>query len=323
MIKLSEFAPATAEAIASMLAAVFPNDHVAVITGDSTAAREFCSLPFDHLLFTGSTTVGRDVMRAAAENLTPVTLELGGKSPAILDADCALDRAAASIVYGKLLNAGQTCIGVDYVLAPRKLVDPFVEAAIAAARRFFPGAAGYTAILQARHRERLESQVAEARAAGVRIVPLAVEAASEKHMAPVILVDPPDHIQVMREEIFGPILPVKPYDQLEDAIAYVNARPHPLILYLFTKDRELIERVTHSTRSGAVCINDTLVHIVADNLPFGGVGASGMGHYHGREGFDTFSKLKPVLRRRFRGLAEILRPPYTDRHRRLLEWLLK
>jgi aldehyde dehydrogenase (NAD+)/coniferyl-aldehyde dehydrogenase len=253
--------------------------------------------------------VGREVMRRAAENLTPLTLELGGKSPAIVAPDSAIQRAASDIVYGKLLNAGQTCIGVDYVLAPRDRLDAFADAAVAAARRYFPD--GFAPV---RDRERMAAMIGEALGAGVRVIPLTGDA--------VLLLDPPGNLRAMREEIFGPILPLKPYDSLRQAIDYVNAGPRPLALYLFTRDRATVDAVLRQTISGAVCVNDTLAHIAADNLPFGGVGASGMGHYHGREGFDTFSQLKPVLARRWPGVGSMLRPPYTDRHRKLLRWLI-
>lgn len=309
MLKLPEAAPEVSGAIAAMLEEIFPKIQVCAVTGDAAVAREFTALPFDHLLFTGSGAVGREVMRRAAENLTPLTLELGGKSPAIVAPDSAIQRAASDIVYGKLLNAGQTCIGVDYVLAPRDRLDAFADAAVAAARRYFPD--GFAPV---RDRERMAAMIGEALGAGVRVIPLTGDA--------VLLLDPPGNLRAMREEIFGPILPLKPYDSLRQAIDYVNAGPRPLALYLFTRDRATVDAVLRQTISGAVCVNDTLAHIAADNLPFGGVGASGMGHYHGREGFDTFSQLKPVLARRWPGVGSMLRPPYTDRHRKLLRWLI-
>jgi coniferyl-aldehyde dehydrogenase len=223
------------------------------------------------------------------------------------------------------LNAGQTCIGVDYVLVQSGLMGRFATAAVAAAQRYYPdGGASpqYTAIRGDRDRQRLEAYVEEARAAGVRIVPLFRTEGQEGRMTPVLLIDPPEHLKVMRDEIFGPILPVKPYTTLEDAIGYVNGRARALALYLFTRDRATVDALLRRTVSGAVCVNDTLSHIAADNLPFGGVGMSGMGHYHGREGFDRFSKLKPVLARRWPGIAGLLRPPYGKRHAKLLRWMI-
>jgi coniferyl-aldehyde dehydrogenase len=309
MLKLSEHAPETAEALRELIESIFDHDLVGVVTGGAEMGHKFTAMPFNHLLFTGSTLLGRWALRSAAENLTPVTLELGGKSPAIVAPDARLERAAEDIVYGKLLNAGQTCIAPDYVLAPRESIEQFAAQAASAAQRLF--GAGMTTV---RDRERMAGMLEEARAAGVREVPLAGGAMA--------LIDPPEKLRVMREEIFCPILPLKPYDSLQQALDYVNSKPRPLALYLFSRDSTTIDTVMRQTISGAICVNDTLSHIAADNLPFGGVGLSGMGHYHGREGFDTFSKLKPVLARRWPGLGSLLRPPYTGRHRKLLRWLI-
>ncbi len=316
MLKPSESTPETSALLARMLADAFSPDLVTVVTGGVDVGREFASLPFDHLLFTGATSVGRDVMRAAAGNLTPVTLELGGKSPAIIAPDAHLDRAAADIAYGKLLNSGQTCIAPDYVLLPGGLLRPFVDALRKAVERYYPGAQ-YTSIVNEKHYSRLGRYLEEARERGVEAISMGPAPRSERQIAPTVLIDPPEDLEVMREEIFGPILPLKTYQTLEDAIAYVNQRERPLALYLFARDRRTIDRVLTHTVSGGVSVNDTLLHIAAEDLPFGGVGASGMGHYHGREGFDTFSKLKPVFRRHWLGLGRLLRPPHT----RLHDWM--
>ena len=316
MLKLSEFTPQTSALLRRMLSETFSEDHVTAVTGDAAVGRAFSSLPFDHLLFTGATEVGREVMRAAAANLTPVTLELGGKSPAIIAPDAHLGHAAADIVYGKLLNAGQTCIAPDYVLIPSPMLRPFVEAFDKEVRRRYP-AAQYTAIMNDRHQQRLANYLEESRARGVEAIGVGPPATEGRRIQPTILIDPPEDLLVMRDEIFGPILPLKTYRTLDDAIAFVNERPRPLVLYLFARDRRIIDRVLTHTVSGGLCINDTLLHIAAEDLPFGGVGPSGMGHYHGREGFDTFSKLKPVFRRHGLGLARLLRPP----HSRLHEWM--
>jgi coniferyl-aldehyde dehydrogenase len=319
MLKLSELTPATSELLASALAETFPADLVTVVNGDAGVGRAFASLPFDHLLFTGSTPVGRDVMRAAAENLTPVTLELGGKSPAIIGPGANLKKAAEDIVYGKLLNAGQTCIAPDYVLAPADRMREMADCLGAAILRYYPDAtasAEYTSVINDRHHRRLASYIDDARSRGVEVISTG-SPQSGRRFPPTILIDPPDDSNVMSEEIFGPILPLKPYGSLTQAIAYVNARPRPLALYLFASSRRDIERVLRETIAGGVCVNDTLLHIAADDLPFGGVGASGMGHYHGQEGFDTFSKLKPVFERHWLSLGRNLRPPYS----RLHDWM--
>jgi aldehyde dehydrogenase (NAD+)/coniferyl-aldehyde dehydrogenase len=321
MLKLSEYTPETSALLGRILAETFPRNLVAVVEGDSGTGRAFAALPFDHLLFTGATAVGREVMRAAAENLTPVTLELGGKSPAIIAPDANVERAASHIVYGKLLNSGQTCIAPDYVLVPDAWRKPFVDALRKAVQRYYPDGQ-YTSIINAKNYDRLRRYLDEADARGVEAIPLgSTPGTAGRQLAPTILINPPDDLAVMRDEIFGPILPLKTYAAIDDAIAYVNARPRPLALYLFARDRRVIDRVLTHTVAGGVCINDTLLHIAVEDLPFGGVGPSGMGHYHGREGFDTFSKLKPVFRRHGLGLGRLLRPPHTRLHdwmRRLL-----
>jgi acyl-CoA reductase-like NAD-dependent aldehyde dehydrogenase len=326
MLKVSEFTPATAAAVARLMAATFPQDHVTVVTGDATVGQEFASLPFDHLLFTGSTAVGRHVMRAAAENLTPVTLELGGKSPAIIAPDADLDGAAADIAYGKFLNAGQTCIAPDYVLVPRELRDAFVERVRDRIRRYWPDPARnreFTSVINDRHVGRLRTYVEQARSRGVAIVTVGPEPESgSRRMAPALILDPPDDLAVMREEIFGPVLPVKTYTALEDAVAYINDHDRPLALYLFTKSSRVGDQVLKRTVSGGACVNDTLVYIAAEDLPFGGIGSSGTGHYHGQDGFDTFSKLKPVFYRNWPGLGRSLRPPYGRMHQVLKRILI-
>jgi acyl-CoA reductase-like NAD-dependent aldehyde dehydrogenase len=316
LLKPSEFTPETSALLAKIISATFPPDVVAVALGDATIGRAFAALPFNHLLFTGATAIGRDVMRAAAEHLTPVTLELGGKSPAIVAADANLDRAATDIVYGKLLNSGQTCIAPDYVLVPDASLRPFVEALRSAVKRYYPDAR-YTSIINDKHYQRLQGYLEEAAARGVETIALGSAPDGKRSLAPTVLINPPQDLKVMREEVFGPILPLKTYGTIDDAISYVNQQERPLALYLFARSRRTIDRVLTRTISGGVCVNDTLLHIAAEDLPFGGVGPSGMGHYHGQEGFDTFSKLKPVFRRRWLGLGRMLRPPHT----RLHDWM--
>ncbi len=317
MLKPSELTPRTSELLRKLLAERFAEDHVAVVTGDADTGAAFTRIAFDHLLFTGSTAVGRRVMKAASENLTPVTLELGGKSPTLIADDANLTSAAEDIMYGKLLNAGQTCIAPDYILVSRARVDELVRALRAAANKFYPKGAeskDYSAIINARHHARLMGYLEEAD--GVHIEKLFADAPGRR-MGPVVLIDPPDSLAVMREEIFGPLLPIKTVASIDESIEYVNRNPRPLVLYLFSKAQATIDRVLERTVSGGVCINDTLVHICVDSLPFGGVGASGMGQYHGREGFDTFSRRKPVFARRMPGLGRSLRPPYGRIH----EWM--
>lgn len=326
MLKLSEHSPATSDAIAKLITETFPPDHVVVMNGDASVGHAFASLKFDHLLFTGSTSIGRHIMRAAAENLTPVTLELGGKSPAILAPDANLDTAAADIAYGKFLNAGQTCIAPDYVLVARDRLDAFVEALRRHIEHYWPDAARnaeYTSIINDRHAARIRAYVDEARSHGVRALTVGPEPESgSRRIQPTILIDPPDDLAVMRDEIFGPVLPVKTYATLEEAIGYVNDHDRPLALYLFTKSGRTRNAVLTRTISGATCINDTLMHVAAEDLPFGGVGASGFGHYHGMDGFDTFSKLKPVFHRPLAGLNRLPRPPYGRIHQLLKRILI-
>ncbi|MEO8029187.1 MAG: coniferyl aldehyde dehydrogenase, partial [Bryobacteraceae bacterium] len=319
MLKPSELTPRTGELLRKLIAGEFAEDHVAVLLGGPKVGEAFTKLPFDHLLFTGSTAVGRHVMRAASENLTPVTLELGGKSPALIADDANLSSAAEDIVYGKLLNAGQTCIAPDYLLVSRSKVGALVQALKAAATKYYPDGGSspdYTGIIDDRHFDRLQNYVREAIEAGVSMEKL-FEGGSGRRMSPVVLIDPPNGLHVMQEEIFGPVLPIISVESMDAAVDYVNARPRPLVLYLFSKSRSVIDDVLRRTVSGGVCVNDTLVHVCVDGLPFGGVGASGMGSYHGKEGFETFSRNKPVFARRMPGLGRSLRPPYGKIH----EWM--
>ena len=327
MIKMSEFTPATGTLFAQLIDKTFDPTEVTVINGAAEVAQEFVALPFDHLLFTGSTPVGRHVMRAAAENLTPVTLELGGKSPAIIGPTARLGIAAERIMLGKCLNAGQTCIAPDYVLIPAGRGEEFVTLAKAVVNRFYPQLRDnpdYSSIINKRHLDRLNGLMADAISRGARTVPLHPDSlAGTTKIAPQILIDVTDEMAVMRDEIFGPLLPLVPYATLDDAIAYVKVRPRPLALYIFDDDRRNVDAVLDGTISGGVTVNDTILHIAQDNLPFGGVGPSGMGHYHGRDGFDTFSKKKSVFRQsRLNGLS-LLMPPFQKRFENLIRLLLR
>ncbi|WP_114241627.1 coniferyl aldehyde dehydrogenase [Dyella sp. C9] len=328
MLKMSEYTPRFSALFAEQVARYFKPDEVVVVTGDAEVAQAFSALPFDYLLFTGSTAVGHHVMRAAASNLTPVTLELGGKSPAIVGPGARLEHAAERIVFGKLVNAGQTCIAPDYVLVPRPRMDEFIAAARAVATRLYPNLATqqqYTSIVSDRQYERLVRLRDEAVAAGASIAPLsdAQDQPGKRLLAPVMLTGVNDTMAVMQDEIFGPLLPVQPYDSLDEAIAYVAAHPQPLALYLFEQDGARIDRVLSRTHAGGVTINDTLYHIAQHNLPFGGVGPSGMGGYHGEDGFRTFSHLKPVFRQSRLNGTGLLNPPYGERFRRMLKLLMR
>ncbi len=329
LVKMSELAPAFGRLFETLVADHFAPDELRVVNGDAEVAREFAALPFDHLLFTGSTAVGRMVMRAAADRLTPVTLELGGKSPAIVGPDYPVAAAAERILIGKCMNAGQTCVAPDYALVPAPRVGEFVDAARRVVRECYPDplrSPDYSAIVDERHFGRLAGYLEEARARGAEVVPLAEGAspdAATRRFPPVIVLGAPDDCRVMREEIFGPILPVVPYAGFEDALAYVNERPRPLALYCFERDEPRIDRVLTGTVAGGVTINDTILHIAQESLPFGGVGLSGMGHYHGRAGFETFSKQKAVFRQSRVNAMRLFKPPYGRRFERLVAFLLR
>ncbi|RKP58561.1 coniferyl aldehyde dehydrogenase [Pararobbsia silviterrae] len=330
MIKLSEFTPRFGELFARIIAQTFAPDHVTVVNGEADVARAFASLPFDRLVFTGSTGVGRHVMRAAAEHLTPVTLELGGKSPALIGPGARFAEAVDAVISSKLFNAGQTCVAPDYVLVPRGRAQAFIERARALTAKLYPDFANntdYTSIISVRHVERLDALTQEAAARGATLHALAdlrqaasgamPAAARERdavrRVVPQIITDAPDDTAIMREEIFGPLLPLVEYDRFDDALAYINARPRPLAMYLFETNNAVVDRALARTHSGGVTINDTLLHVACDDLPFGGIGPSGMGAYHGVEGFRTFSHMKPVLTQARFNLRAIVRPPYGKR----------
>ncbi len=326
MLKMSEHTPRFGALFEALIARSFSADEVAAVNGDVGIAKAFAALPFDHLLFTGSTPVGREVMKTASANLTPVTLELGGKSPAIVAGGFDLAEAARRIMYGKLLNAGQTCVAPDYALLPAPLMEGFIAACRTAAESFYPTLATnpqYTSIINERQFRRLTACIEDARALGATIHPLHSEATDveRRRLAPVAVTGVSDQMRVMREEIFGPVLPVIGYDSIDEVIAYINARPRPLALYYFGDAGADLDAVLARTVSGGVTVNNTAMHVLQEDLPFGGVGPSGMGHYHGRSGFDTFSKLKPVfLDGRF-SASSLLMPPYGSRFRTILRLL--
>jgi len=328
MLKMSEHTPRFGALFESLIARSFSSDEVIAFNGDVGVAKTFAALPFDHLLFTGSTTVGRDVMKAASANLTPVTLELGGKSPVIVAGGFDLAEAARRIMYGKLMNAGQTCVAPDYALVPTPMIAPFIAACRAATTAFYPTLATnpqYTSIINDRQFRRLTACIEDARAQGATIHPLHDEPsdAERRRLSPVALTEVGEPMRVMQEEIFGPLLPVVGYDSIDEAIAFVNARPRPLALYYFGAAGDDLDAVLARTVSGGVTVNNTALHVAQEDLPFGGVGPSGMGHYHGEAGFDTFSKLKSVfIDGRFSG-SSFLMPPYGRKFRAILKMLYR
>ncbi|MBB2497109.1 coniferyl aldehyde dehydrogenase [Aquipseudomonas ullengensis] len=303
MIKPSEFNPQTSALIARLISSVYAEEEVAVITGGAEVGQAFCSLPFDHLLFTGATSIGKHVLRAAAENLVPVTLELGGKSPVIISRSADFQAAASKIVVGKMLNAGQLCVAPDYVFVPEESMEAFIAIAKAVVAKMFPTLKDnpdYTSVINARHYQRLQGYLTEAREAGVELIELnpAGEDLSQAHnkIVPTLLRNPGSQLQVMQDEIFGPLLPLKPYRDITEVLAFINARPHPLGLYYFGKDAAEEALVLRRTSSGGVTLNGVMSHAGVESLPFGGVGASGMGAYHGIDGFRTFSHARAVFR---------------------------
>jgi coniferyl-aldehyde dehydrogenase len=325
MIKPSELTPATAALLARMIGEAFPPEEVLVVEGDVAVGRAFSALPFDHLVFTGSTNVGREVMRAAAENLVPVTLELGGKSPVIVAEDYDSQAAAKSVAIGKFFNAGQTCIAPDYALVPAEKAEAFARSVLEAAETMFPtinANPDYTAIISDRHHTRLAELVAEAEAAGATVLRHRdVPHGNVRRFAPTVVLDPPLDGRLMRDEIFGPVLPVVRTGGTDEAIEFVNKRPRPLALYAYTKDAGTERRILDRTISGGVTINSTLVHCGQDDMPFGGVGPSGMGSYHGREGFYSFSHARAVHKRGFFSGFEFLAPPHGGKTRFMLKAL--
>ena len=328
MVKPSELTPRFSELLASMVAASFAEDELAVVTGDAQVGRAFTELPFDHLFFTGSTAVGRLVAQAAAKNLTPVTLELGGKSPAILDPSSDFSTAAPRLAFGKLLNAGQTCIAPDYAFVPGERIDSFLEQMQRAVAKLYPRLADnpdYTSIVSERHYARLLALLEDARARGARIVSInpagETFAATGRKLPPTLVLGATPEMQLMQEEIFGPILPVLAYARIEEAIAYINRRDRPLALYWFGSDKRSRDQVLDQTISGGVTVNDCIWHIAQEDQPFGGVGASGSGSYHGEWGFRTFSKEKPVFTQSALNGMFLMYPPYGKTIERMLALL--
>jgi len=330
-VRPSEHTPRTSQFLCDLLADVFPPERVALALGGVDVAAAFAALPFDHLLFTGSTEIGRKVMAAAAPNLTPVTLELGGKSPAVIGAGVPMATTASRLATGKLFNGGQTCIAPDYVFVPHDRRDELIDALRMEVATRYPDietSPDYVHVVNDAQYRRLRGYLDDAVARGLPVIPLAtlkdqVRADAMQLLAPHLVIDPGDDATLMREEIFGPILAIKTYRRFDEVIDYINAHDRPLALYHFGHDKAEIERLLSSTVAGGVCINETLLHYACSNLPFGGVGASGMGHYHGRDGFITFSKAMPVLRQARWTLSDKLKPPYGGFPSKLIRLLLR
>jgi len=317
IIRPSERTPATRDVLASIVAEAFVPHDVAYVGGDAEQAEALLGLPFDHFFFTGSTRVGKLVMRAAADHLATVTLELGGKSPALVEADADLAHAASRVAWGKFMNGGQTCVAPDYVLVHKSVERPFLDelalriaamyGATDAARKTTPD---FCRMVDDRHFAHVHGLLAETVAGGAKVEVGGQADATQRYIAPTVLSNVGFDAAIMREEIFGPVLPVIPYASLDDALAQINARPKPLALYVFTKAAVLVERVLGGTSAGGTLVNDVLLHLVNHNLPFGGVGDSGSGSYHGFFGFKAFSHERAVMRQAKKSLAPLLAPPY-------------
>ncbi len=330
-VRPSEHTPRTSTWLQSLLADVFPADRVAVALGGAELGAAFAGLPFDHLVFTGSTAVGRKVMAAAAPNLTPLTLELGGKSPAIVAADFLIEQAAARLASGKWFNGGQTCIAPDYILIDAARRDALVDALRTQVHARYGAemreAKDYTRVVNEGQYRRLRGYIDDARARGLTVIELAsVDAAradAERLIPPTLIIEPGDDAKVMQDEIFGPILPIHGYKTLDAALAYVETHDRPLALYPFSHDKRVVETILSRLIAGGVTVNDTLLHFAANNLPFGGIGPSGMGQYHGRAGFDAFTKAMPVLWQARFSATDFIKPPYRGKIDRLIRMLMR
>lgn len=332
MIKPSEFTEATSSLMERMFAEAFDENEIAVITGGPEVGGQFCSLPFDHIIFTGATSIAHHVMRAAADNLVPLTLELGGKSPVVIGRSADMEKTAARVMNGKAMNAGQICLAPDYVFTPDDTVGDFVDASRRAIAKMFPTGLkendDYTSVINQRHYDRLQGYLEDARAKGGEVVELnpADENFSQQpyyKIPPTLVLNPTDDMDIMKDEIFGPLLPVKTYSSVDDAIGYINAHDRPLGLYYFGSDKDEEARVLNSTTSGGVTVNDVIFHVAQENLPFGGVGPSGMGSYHGIDGFKEFSHQKSVYKQTGSEILAMFRPPYGETFRKQLAGRIK
>jgi len=321
MIKPSELTPATSEVTKKMFEAYFDKSEAAVFTGDAEVGAAFSALPFDHLLFTGGTQIGKKVMKAASENLVPVTLELGGKSPVIVDEDANLSEVAKKVMRGKTMNAGQICLAPDYLMLPKGKGKEFADASSDAIGEMFKDLKyndDYTSVINERHYDRINELVSDAKEKGAEVVQInpADEDFEQQELhkiPPTIVLNPTEDMKIMQEEIFGPVLPVKEYDDFEETVNYVNSKDRPLGLYLFSKDKNKEQKVLDNTTSGGVTLNDVIWHIGQEELPFGGVGPSGTGSYHGYDGFKEFSHAKAVYKQFSADLMAQMMPPYKGK----------
>jgi len=323
MIKMSEYTPATTRLLASLLANSFDQNRVVVVGGDVAMAAAFSALPFDHLFFTGSTAVGKLVMKAAAENLVPVTLELGGKSPAIIDDDIDIKTAVSRFILGKTLNCGQTCVAPDYIFCPQDKILQLIELLQSRYVSMYPTLKDnpdHTSIINQAQFDRLRGLLSDAKEQGADIQPLSSEAIdTDSRTIPLtVLTNVTDDMLVMQQEIFGPLLPIIGYRDRQQVIEYINQRERPLALYLYSFDQEFVQHFLYNTHAGGVCVNDAAFHVANDDLPFGGVGSSGMGNYHGEEGFKTFSHAKAVFSRGRVSFAHRLFPPFGTKFHQLI-----
>ena len=321
MIKPSELTPATSEVTKKMFEAYFDKSEAAVFTGDAEVGAAFSALPFDHLLFTGGTQIGKKVMKAASDNLVPVTLELGGKSPVIVDEDANLSEVAKKVMRGKTMNAGQICLAPDYLMLPKGKSEEFAKASNEAVSEMFADLKyneDYTSVINERHYERINELVSDAKEKGAEVIQInpADEDFEQQELhkiPPTLVLNPTDEMKIMQEEIFGPVLPVKEYEDFDETVNYVNSKDRPLGLYLFSKDKNKEKKVLDNTTSGGVTLNDVIWHIGQEELPFGGVGPSGTGSYHGHDGFKEFSHAKAVYKQFSADLMAQMMPPYKGK----------
>ena len=332
MIKPSEFTPKTSELMKTMFEEAFTEEEVAVFTGGPDLGEAFSSLPFDHLLFTGATSIAKHVMRAASENLVPVTLELGGKSPVIISKNTNFDMSVKRVMAGKTMNAGQICLAPDYVFVPKDKKEDFISQSKKTVSEMYPSLKDnpdYTSVINQRHYDRLQGYVEEAKEKGFEVVeinPSNEDFSQQAHhkIPPTLIVDPDDSLSVMKEEIFGPILSVKTYEDIKDTVDYINSNDRPLGLYYFGDDKKEMQSVLENTTSGGVTINDVVFHVGQENAPFGGVGPSGTGSYHGIEGFKNFSHTKTIYTQSsFDGLFGLFRPPFGAKAKSAIKGQIK
>ena len=332
MIKPSEFTPETSKLMKVMFEEAFKEEEVAVFTGGPDLGEAFSSLPFDHLLFTGATSIAKHVMRAASENLVPVTLELGGKSPVIISKNTNFDMSVKRVMAGKTMNAGQICLAPDYVFVPKDKKEDFISQSKKTVSEMYPSLKDnpdYTSVINQRHYDRLQGYVEEAKEKGFEVVeinPSNEDFSQQAHhkIPPTLIVDPDDSLSVMKEEIFGPILSVKTYEDIKDTVDYINSNDRPLGLYYFGDDKKEMQSVLENTTSGGVTINDVVFHVGQENAPFGGVGPSGTGSYHGIEGFKNFSHTKTIYTQSsFDGLFGLFRPPFGAKAKSAIKGQIK